>query len=152
VHVVDPNSARGEPHHLERFLKAQEKDHAQALSELRSGRKKSHWMWYVFPQLAGLGKSPTSKLYAIKDLGEAEAYLKHPTLGPRLLECAEACLRIEGASALDVFGSPDDLKLRSCATLFACISPEGSVFERLLERYFAGERDPATLRLLGESA
>jgi uncharacterized protein (DUF1810 family) len=106
-------------------------------------------MWYVFPQFDGLGFSPTSRRYAIKSVAEAQAYLAHPVLGPRLTECAEAALRVEGRSALEVFGSPDDMKLRSCATLFAHVSPAGSVFERLLSKYFDGERDDRTLRLIG---
>jgi uncharacterized protein (DUF1810 family) len=106
-------------------------------------------MWFVFPQYAGLGISPTSQRYAIKSLAEAKAYLKHPVLGRRLVECAEALLRIEGRSAQQIFGSPDDMKLKSCATLFAHISPAGSEFERLLDKYFRGERDDKTLRLIG---
>jgi uncharacterized protein (DUF1810 family) len=144
----EPGGA-GDPFDLGRFVSAQEDDYEQALSEIRSGRKRSHWMWYIFPQFDGLGFSPTSRLYAIKSLAEAEAYLRHPVLGPRLAECAEAALRIEGRSAYEVFGSPDDMKLRSCATLFAQVSPVGSVFHRLLDRYFQGEPDSKTLRLLG---
>ena len=106
-------------------------------------------MWYIFPQIDGLAFSSTSKHYAIKSIEEAKAYLAHPVLGPRLLECAEAVLRVEGRSATDIFGSPDDLKLRSCATLFACVSPPDSVFDRLLDKYYRGERDRKTLRLLG---
>jgi len=106
-------------------------------------------MWFIFPQYAGLGSSATANRYAIKSVAEAEAYLRHPVLGPRLLACAEAAADLEGRSALEVFGSPDDMKLRSCATLFAQISAAGSVFDRLLDRYFRGERDEKTLRLLG---
>src|SRR5205085_48435 len=109
---------------------------------------RSHWMWYIFPQFDGLGFSPTARLYAIKSRAEAEAYLSHPILGPRLQESAEAALRVEARSALEVFGSPDDLKLRSCATLFAAVSPEGSVFHRLLDKYFDGKPDRRTLQLL----
>jgi len=105
-------------------------------------------MWYVFPQLDGLGVSATSRRYAIRSAAEAEAYLRHPILGPRLLEIAEAAAEIVGRSAVEVFGSPDDMKLRSCATLFANVSPAGSVFERLLDRYFGGQPDAETLRLL----
>jgi uncharacterized protein (DUF1810 family) len=144
----EPGGA-GDPHNLNRFVQAQADDYEQALSEIRSGRKRSHWMWYIFPQFDGLGFSSTSKRYSIKSLAEAEAYLAHPVLGPRLRECAEAALRVEGRSAFEVFGSPDDMKLRSCATLFACVSPAGSVFDRLLGKYFQGERDGKTLRLLG---
>lgn len=139
-----------DPHHLSRFIQAQERDYDQALSEIRSGRKRSHWMWYVFPQFAGLGLSPTARHYAIKSVAEAEAYLRHPILGPRLLECARATLALEGRSASEVFGSPDDMKLRSCATLFADVSPAGSLFEQLLDKYFGGERDDKTLALVGQ--
>ena len=142
--------AASDPHDFARFVSAQARDYACALAEIRAGRKRSHWMWYVFPQYAGLGFSATTQRYAIKSLAEARAYLAHPILGPRLGECAEALLHIEGRSATEVLGSPDDLKLRSCATLFAFVAPPGSPFERLLDRYFAGERDDRTLRLLGE--
>jgi uncharacterized protein (DUF1810 family) len=134
---------------LARFVRAQESDYEQALSEIRSGRKRTHWMWYIFPQIDGLAFSATSKYYAIKSVAEAKAYLDHPIAGPRLLECAEAVVRIEGRSATEIFGSPDDLKLRSCATLFACVSPRDSVFDRLLQKYYRGVRDDKTLHLLG---
>jgi uncharacterized protein (DUF1810 family) len=134
---------------LIRFVRAQEDDYAQALSEIRSGRKRTHWMWYIFPQVDGLALSSTSRYYAIKSLAEARAYLDHPILGPRLVACAEATLQIEGRSAREIFGSPDDLKLRSCATLFACVAPRDSVFDRLLTKYYQGERDGRTLQLLG---
>lgn len=137
-----------DPFDLSRFVQAQQQTYDQALSELQRGRKQSHWMWYVFPQLDGLGFSPITKRFSIKSEDEARAYLKHPTLGPRLLECAEAILSIEGKSAREILGSPDDLKLKSCATLFAHVSPPGSVFERILEKFYTGERDAATLRLL----
>jgi uncharacterized protein (DUF1810 family) len=140
-----------DPHDLDRFVRAQADDYERALGEIRSGRKRSHWMWYVFPQIEGLGFSPTSRRYAIRSLDEARAYLRHPVLGPRLVACAEATLRVAARSATEVFGSPDDMKLRSCATLFARVSPPGSVFERLLERYFHGRPDARTLeRLRGE--
>jgi len=138
-----------DPYDLKRFLLAQEADYDRALSEIRVGRKRSHWMWYIFPQFDGLGFSSTAKHYAIRSLAEAKAYLEHPVLGPRLLECAEAVVSLEGRSAAEIFGSPDDLKLRSCATLFASVSPPGSVFDRLLGKYYQGERDAKTLRLLG---
>jgi uncharacterized protein (DUF1810 family) len=144
--MADTND--GDPHDLGRFVHAQEGNYERALAEITAGRKRSHWMWYVFPQFDGLGFSPTSRRYSIKSVAEARAYLAHPVLGPRLTECAEAALRVEGRSALEVFGSPDDMKLRSCATLFAHVSPAGSVFERLLDRYFAGQRDDRTLRLI----
>ncbi|HEX5418365.1 MAG TPA: DUF1810 domain-containing protein [Gammaproteobacteria bacterium] len=142
------NSPADDPYALTRFVQAQEDSYEVALAEIRNGRKQSHWMWYIFPQYDGLGSSSTSKRYAIKSLAEAEAYLGHPALGPRLIECTEAALRLEGRSALEVFGSPDDLKLKSCATLFACISPADSVFDRLLDKYFQGKRDEKTLRLI----
>jgi uncharacterized protein (DUF1810 family) len=138
-----------DPYQLNRFVSAQQDDFESALAEIRRGKKRTHWMWYIFPQIDGLAFSSTSKHYAIKSIEEARAYLNHPVLGPRLLECAEAALGVEGHSARDIFGPPDDLKLRSCATLFACVSPPGSVFERLLEKYYRGERDEKTLRLLG---
>jgi uncharacterized protein (DUF1810 family) len=138
-----------DPYDLGRFLKAQEGDYAQALSEIQSGRKRSHWMWYIFPQIDGLAFSSTSKHYAIKSLDEARAYMEHPVLGARLREIAEAVAAVEGRTAREIFGSPDDLKLKSCATLFACVSPPGSVFERLLTRYYQGRRDDRTLQLLG---
>jgi uncharacterized protein (DUF1810 family) len=141
-------AASEDPHDLDRFVRAQRESYQQALSEIASGRKRSHWMWYVFPQLDGLGVSPTARHYAIKSLDEARAYLEHPVLGPRLLECAEAALAVEGRSALDIFGSPDDRKLRSSATLFAVVRP-GSVFDRLIARYFGGAPDGKTLQLLG---
>ena len=141
-----------DPHDLDRFVRAQEGSYARALAEIRAGRKHSHWMWYVFPQLDGLGSSSTSKRFAIRSLDEARAYLAHPLLGPRLLECAEALLAVEGRSAREILGSPDDLKLRSCATLFACVSPEDSVFHRLLAKYYGSMQDGRTLRLLGLAA
>lgn len=133
---------------LERFVAAQAGVYEAALAEMRVGRKQTHWMWFVFPQAAGLGSSATAQKFAIRDLAEAAAYLRHPLLGSRLKECAEAVLGVEGRTAHDIFGSPDDLKLRSCATLFAQVAPPGSVFERLLEKYFGGQPDPRTLALL----
>ena len=152
--MADANepSGAGDPYDLDRFVQAQAEDYEPALAEIRSGRKRSHWMWYIFPQFDGLGFSPTSKHYAIKSLAEAKAYLEHPLLGPRLVECATAALEVEGKSAHAIFGSPDDLKLRSCATLFAHVTPAGSVFHRLLDKYFRGERDEKTVRLISASA
>lgn len=134
---------------LARFVTAQGHNYEQALSEIRSGQKRSHWMWYIFPQFDGLGSSSISRRYAIKSLAEAEAYLRHPVLGPRLVESCRAALSVEERSAHDIFGSPDDLKLRSCATLFAAVSAPASVFDQVLDRFFNGEPDPRTLRLLG---
>ncbi|KAA6182585.1 DUF1810 domain-containing protein [Thiohalocapsa marina] len=139
-----------DPHDLDRFVRAQEHDSERVLAEIRNGRKRSHWMCYIFPQLDGLGFSAMARRYAIRSRAEAEAYLAHPVLGPRLLTCAEAVLAVEGKSAQEIFGSPDDLKLRSCATLFAQVSPGGSVFHRLLEAYFGGKADDRTLALLGD--
>jgi len=133
---------------LSRFLKAHEADYEHALSEIRGGQKRTHWMWYIFPQIEGLAFSSRSRHYAIKSLAEAHAYLRHPVLGARLVECAEAVVAVEGRSSAQIFGSPDDLKLRSCATLFASVSPAGSVFDRLLEKYYDGVRDEKTLHLL----
>lgn len=151
----DPSDSHGpasfgsdDPHDLGRFLEAQDRDYERALAELASGRKRTHWMWYVFPQLSGLGSSPTAQRFAIRGLDEARAYLDHPILGARLLECVDALLRIEDRTANGIFGSPDDMKLRSCATLFAGASPPGSAFERLLAKYFWGEADPKTMELL----
>lgn len=140
-----------DPYDLERFLKAQESSYERALAEIRDGEKVSHWMWYIFPQIEGLGSSSTARRYAIKSLEEARAYLDHPALGPRLKTCAEAALAVEGRSAWAIFGSPDDLKLRSSATLFSLVSPPGSVFHRLLDKYFGGEPDHKTLALLGKA-
>jgi uncharacterized protein (DUF1810 family) len=137
-----------DPHNLSRFLQAQAGVYEQALAEIASGRKRSHWMWFIFPQIDGLAFSSTSEFYSIKSLAEAKAYLEHPVLGPRLIACAEAALAVEGRTATEIFGSPDDLKLRSCATLFACASPPGSVFHRLLAKYHQGKSDDKTLRLL----
>ena len=137
---------------LDRFLRAQEGTYEVALAEVRRGRKRSHWMWFIFPQVAGLGFSAMSQRYAIADADEARAYLAHPVLGARLVECCEAALSIEGRSAHEIFGSPDDLKLCSSATLFASVSPPGSVFERVLERYFAGRRDERTVECSGTPA
>jgi uncharacterized protein (DUF1810 family) len=141
-------SNRGDPHELSRFVDAQAGDYDQALAEIKAGRKRSHWIWYIFPQIEGLGFSPMSRRYSIKSLSEARAYLEHPLLGPRLVACAESAMAVEGRSAYAIFGSPDDMKLRSCATLFATVSPPDSVFARLLDRYFDGERDGKTLHIL----
>jgi uncharacterized protein (DUF1810 family) len=148
VRVSEQDRDPGDPHDLGRFVRAQEGVYAQALAEIRSGRKRTHWMWFVFPQLDGLGSSPTARLYAIKTLDEARAYLDHPVLGHRLHECVEAALQVEGRSALEIFGFPDDLKLRSCATLFGSLLPPSSPFDRLLQKYFPDGPDAKTLQLL----
>ena len=135
---------------LARFVKAQEGDYARALREIQSGRKRSHWMWYIFPQLRGLGFSSTAQFYGIRDLEEAVAYMAHPVLGPRLVEISEALLALETNDPGRVLGYPDDLKLRSCMTLFELAAPEQPVFGRVLEKFYAGRRDPRTLELLGK--
>jgi uncharacterized protein (DUF1810 family) len=132
---------------LAHFLTAQTPIYAQALAELRAGAKRSHWMWFIFPQLAGLGQSEMSRRYAIQDLDEARAYLAHPVLGARLVECAEAVLGVGGKSAREIMGTPDDLKLRSCATLFALVSHPGSIFHKLLDKYYGGEQCSRTIEL-----
>lgn len=138
-----------DPYNLKRFVDAQERGYVSALDEIRHGEKESHWIWFVFPQITGLGRSATSQHYALRDLAEAEAYLRHPLLGERLTECFRAALSVQGRSVREIFGSPDDLKFHSSATLFACITPGDPVFQQALDRYFQGRRDGATLRLLG---
>lgn len=138
-----------DPHRLERFVEAQQGVHEQALSELLRGRKTSHWMWFVFPQVAGLGFSSTSQRYAIGSLDEARAYVEHPVLGPRLVECARAVLTHPELTAREVMGSPDDAKLRSSMTLFALADPTEPVFHQVLDTFFAGELDARTEDLLG---
>jgi len=138
-----------DPYGLQRFVDAQDPVLHRVRAELERGRKASHWMWFVFPQVAGLGSSPTAQHFAISGLDEARAYLAHPVLGPRLRECAELAAGVEKGSAADVFGYPDDLKLRSSMTLFARAAPDEPVFTAVLERYFDGAADPRTLELLG---
>ena len=141
-----------DPYDLVRFVQAQASNYERAISEIRKGQKETHWMWYVFPQFDGLAFSSRSKHYAIKSVAEAEAYLRHPILGPRLRESAEATLAVEGRTASEIFGSPDDMKLQSSATLFAVVSPPGSAFDKVLEKYFGGQRDARTIDLLKRSA
>jgi uncharacterized protein (DUF1810 family) len=133
---------------LERFVKAQEHDYAIAFSEIKNGRKRSHWIWYIFPQIGGLGFSEMSRHYAIKDLPEAAAYLAHPLLGKRLVEITTALLRLPGNDARAVLGSPDDLKLRSSMTLFALVPGADPVFEAVLKKFFDGQKDNSTIQLL----
>jgi uncharacterized protein (DUF1810 family) len=135
-------------YNLNRFAEAQEITYPTALAEIKNGRKRSHWMWFIFPQLAGLGFSETSQFYGIKSIEEAAAYLNHPVLGKRLLEISEALLTIDGKTANQVFGNPDDMKLRSSMTLFAAVGGENSVFRKVLEKYFNGQEDTKTLQLL----
>jgi uncharacterized protein (DUF1810 family) len=138
-----------DPFDLQRFVTAQEGVIDDVRAELSRGRKRSHWMWFVFPQLRGLGVSSTAQHYGIASLAEAQAYLAHPVLGPRLRECCELMLAVPQRSAHDILGSPDDLKFRSCATLFSLAAPDEPLFQRCLERFYGGESDPRTLALSG---
>ena len=143
--------SRDEADGLEHFVAAQEEGgtYADAVEELRRGRKRSHWMWFVFPQVAGLGRSAMAERYAIGSLAEAEAYVRHPVLGPRLLECAGIVAETGGASAEEILGPVDALKLRSSMTLFAVAAPEEPVFQQVLDQLYDGTPDPLTLRALG---
>ena len=143
--MVEPTS---DPFELARFVAAQASCYEEALRELRAGEKRTHWMWFVFPQVEGLGFSSMAQRYAIQSRAEAEAYLKHPMLGPRLRECADALLSVHRRSAHEIMGSPDDLKLQSSMTLFAEVDGPGSVFESVLATYFGGRRCEPTLRFL----
>ncbi len=140
-----------DPFRLERFLQAQEGVYSVALSELRAGRKQSHWMWFVFPQLAGLGSSPTASYFAIKSIAEAKAYLHHSVLGSRLRECTKSLLSNKGLSASEVFGYPDDLKFCSSMTLFDHVSPDDPLFADAINKYCAGQQDEKTLAILHAS-
>jgi uncharacterized protein (DUF1810 family) len=137
-----------DPFDLQRFVDAQERVYPTVLDELRVGRKRSHWIWFVFPQIAGLGSSPTAARYAISSLDEARAYLRHELLGPRLHECTQLVNAVQGHSIGEIFGSPDDLKVRSSMTLFAHATDDNQDFVRLLERYYDGEQDPLTVERL----
>ena len=136
------------PHSLDRFEKAQTNDYESALRELQSGLKRSHWMWYIFPQIAGLGHSGTAQKFAITSLDEAKAYLQHPVLGSRLRECTQLVLNVDGRSAEQIFGYPDHLKFRSCLTLFMAATTDNKVFKDALLKYFDGKPDTLTLDLL----
>lgn len=140
----------GDPYDLERFVAAQDAggSYDRAVAELRAGRKTSHWIWFVFPQIAGLGQSPTSRRFSISSLAEARAYLRHPVLGPRLTECARILTQTRGRSADVIFGGLDAMKLRSSITLFQRAAPDEPVFGQVLDQYFDGEPDPATTSLL----
>jgi uncharacterized protein (DUF1810 family) len=133
---------------MKRFTDAQRNDYKQALAEIRNGRKVSHWMWYIFPQIGGLGFSETSRYYAIRDVAEAQAYLDDPILGPRLVEISSALLGLETNNATIVFGSPDDIKLKSSMTLFAVLAHTNPVFQLVLDKFFNGEKDQQTLKLI----
>jgi uncharacterized protein (DUF1810 family) len=133
---------------LKRFIDAQEADYKIALSEVKNGRKQSHWMWYIFPQIQGLGFSETSKLYAIKDINEAEEFLNHPVLGSRLVHICNELLKLKSNDANKIFGSPDDLKLKSSMTLFSSLHNSNPVFQLVLEKFFNGTKDNKTLRII----
>ena len=137
-----------DPFDLQRFVDAQFGVYDDACDELRAGRKASHWMWFVFPQLRGLGHSAMAQRYGIASLDEARAYLAHPVLGPRLRECTRLVLQVKGRTIHEIFGSPDDFKFRSCMTLFGFAAPDEDGFARALDKYFGGEPDPRTLALL----
>lgn len=140
-----------DPYPLQRFLAAQGDDYEFALRELRNGRKESHWIWYIFPQVAGLGQSSMAERYAIRSRAEAVAYLNHPVLGSRLRECCETLLAHRGKRVEEIMGYPDDLKLRSSMTLFAAISDHDSVFYRVLDAFYAGHPDEKTIAFLGRT-
>ena len=135
-------------YNLDRFTDAQAQAYARALSEIKAGRKTSHWMWFIFPQIKGLGQSDIAKNYSIKNLDEAAAYLNHPVLGKRLIEICNALLKIDGKTANQIFGNPDDLKLRSSMTLFANVKNADPIFDEVLNKYFNGQPDKLTLQIL----
>jgi uncharacterized protein (DUF1810 family) len=137
-----------DPFNLERFITAQASCYERVLGELRRGHKSSHWMWFIFPQIAGLGRSPTAQFYAVASLDEARAYLNHLVLGPRLVECTKAATVVPGGSAYDIFGGIDEVKFRSSLTLFAVAAPGNPVFQAALDRFFEGQKDPLTLERL----
>src|ERR1700721_2468687 len=137
-----------DPFNLQRFLDPQAAVYEQVCRELKAGRKESHWMWFIFPQIAGLGQSPMSIRFAIASLDEAKAYLAHPVLGARLRECAQLTLDVEAKTARDIFGGIDEMKFRSSMTLFARAAPDEDLFQRCVDKYFAGASDPATLAKL----
>ena len=139
-----------DPFHLNRFVEAQDRVYKTVVAELTAGQKRTHWMWFIFPQIDGLGHSPMAKRYAIKNIDEARSYLIHPVLGPRLVECAQRLLDLKGRSLWDIFGDPDDMKLVSCMTLFAQAAGPDSVFVRVLNRYGCAKQDLRTLQILKE--
>jgi len=143
-------TSNADPFDLARFVTAQADCYQQALMEIRNGEKESHWMWFIFPQIAGLGSSVMAKRYAITSLDEATAYLHHPLLGPRLQSCCEAVLGLVDLTPMDVFGTPDDMKLQSSMTLFSRVAGANSCFGRVLEKWYAGQPCARTLALLGE--
>ncbi len=133
-----------DPHDLQRFVAAQDQTYAQAFAELRAGQKRTHWMWFVFPQIEGLGRSGMAQRFGVRGLPEARAYLSHPVLGKRLVECARALTALDTADPVDIFGATDAMKLRSSMTLFAHAAPEEPVFREVLDHYFGGREDEAT--------
>jgi uncharacterized protein (DUF1810 family) len=143
-----PDQPPPDPFNLQRFVDAQATVFAQVLDELRSGRKRTHWMWFIFPQIAGLGSSPMAQVYAISGRPEAEAYLQHPLLGGRLRQCMQLVNQVSGRTVEDIFGYPDNLKFRSSVTLFSSVAPAEDVFRDALKKYFAGQPDSATIALL----
>jgi uncharacterized protein (DUF1810 family) len=140
-----------DPHNLQRFVDAQEPVISSVLAELKHGRKRGHWIWFIFPQLKGLGRSSTAEFYGITSLAEAIAYLNHPVLGQRLIQCTQLVNAVEGSDAEDIFGEIDAMKFRSCVTLFARADPGNHVFSDALKKYFAGDPDPLTMSYLDES-
>jgi uncharacterized protein (DUF1810 family) len=145
---VSETSCPDDPFHLQRYVAAQQQNYDTALAELRAGRKRSHWIWYVFPQLRGLGSSAMADRYGISGIEEARAYLAHPVLGPRLRECARVVAAIERGSAEEVFGWPDNLKVRSSMTLFSMATDDDAEFRAVLDRFYGGELDPVTVERL----
>lgn len=141
-------TTHADPFNLARFVTAQAEYYPLALAEIRNGQKESHWMWFIFPQIAGLGSSPTAKRYAITSLDEASAYLHHPLLGPRLQTCCEAVLELTELTPFEVFGSPDDMKLQSCMTLFSRVAGASSCFQQVLDHWYDGQPCASTLALL----
>jgi uncharacterized protein (DUF1810 family) len=147
-HSAHSSASATDPYNLQRFVEAQRDGYEDVCAELRAGSKRSHWMWFIFPQIKGLGTSPTANWFAISSLDEAHAYLQHAVLGQRLRECTELVNLVEGRSLREIFGSPDDLKFRSCMTLFAEATAENGVFLDALRKYCGGQFDPATLGLV----
>lgn len=135
-------------YNLNRFTEAQAKNFADALAEIKNGKKRTHWMWYVFPQIQGLGNSEFARFYAIKDLNEATAYLEHPVLGNRLIEISEALLQLDSNDAYQILGSPDEMKLQSSMTLFSLVPNADAVFEAVLKKFYNGVKDPKTMKII----
>jgi uncharacterized protein (DUF1810 family) len=147
---MNPHAAANDPFDLARFVTAQQGIYENALAELRAGRKRTHWMWFIFPQIDGLGLSSTTRHYAIKSLPEARAYLQHPILGPRLRSCAAAMLGVDGRTAHDILGSPDDLKLQSSMTLFSAMTGDTEIFAQVLDKFHSGQRDQKSIALMAK--